>query len=224
MRNKTHLLELVTTVHDQGINPETNEIFLNSHINGPEDSGIDYRCTANFVKNFNLLEHLSDRPIIIHMNSIGGSISHGIAIYDLIKQSKRHVYIIGYSEVASMASIILQAADTRIITQNTALMVHNATLTINDCPTHGLRSFEKLLGGQEQFMSQVYAEKCVNGPFFKERGYSISKVKSYIRGRITQQLDWYLDSEEAMSFGFVDGILGSKEFPSLIDIKKTIGV
>jgi ATP-dependent protease ClpP protease subunit len=209
-------------VHEYGINPDTNEIYLNSQINGEEEHGIDYRVAANFIRGFNILDSQNnDKPIIVHLNSIGGDVSQGLTIFDVIKQSKRHIYIIGYSEVASMSSVILQAADTRLLAPNSSLMVHNATLTTSECPTHGLKSYLKLLADQEDFMLNLYASKCINGPFFKERNYSLPKVRAYIRGRITQNLDWYMGSEEALSMGFCDGIIGTKEYISLDFLRRS---
>ncbi len=213
-------MDLITTVQDHNVNPETNEIYLHSHINDDYDEGIDFRCSTKFIKNFNLLDTLNDKPIIIHLNSPGGLIDQGFAIYDLIKQSRKQVCIIGYGIVASMASVILQAADTRLLMPNSSLMVHNATLSVSDTPTHGLKSYLKLLGRDEDFMLNLYAEKCVNGPHFKEMQYSLSKVRAYIRRKMTDNLDWYLNSIESYEYGFIDGIIGERDYPSIESIKK----
>lgn len=217
--SKNQLLELTNILHEYGLNVNTNEIYLESHMNGPDEEGIDYRCVAKFVKNFNLLDSLNDKPILIHLNSIGGDICQGLSIFDVIKQSKKHIYVLGYAEVASMASVVLSAADTRLILSNTTMMIHNASLTVTDIPTHGLRSYLKLLAEQEKFMLNVYAEKCVRGPFFQKRGYSLNKVKTYIKARITQNIDWYMGSEEALDLGFCDGIIGNKDYPSIDSVR-----
>lgn len=218
----TKKFDLISIVHEYGINPDTNEIYLNSQFDGEDEYGIDYRVAAKFIRGFNILDTHNDKPIIIHLNSIGGDVSQGLTIFDLIKQSKKHVYIVGYSEVASMSSVILQAADTRLLAANSSLMVHNATLTTSECPTHGLKSYLKLLADQEDFMLNLYASKCINGPFFKERDYSLPKVRAYIRGRITQNLDWYMGAEEALSMGFCDGIIGSGQYVSLDSLRSGV--
>ena len=58
------------------------------------------------------------------MNSIGGEWSDGMAIYDAISLSKCYVTIIVYGQAESMSSIILQAADEKIITPNSYFMIH----------------------------------------------------------------------------------------------------
>ena len=51
----------------------------------------------------------------------------------------------------------------------------------------------------------MYAEKCVKAKFFKDREDSISKVKAYIKRKLDKG-DWYMTSEEATNYGFIDGI------------------
>ena len=72
-----------------------------------------------FIKNIRALEIKSDKPIIIHMQSVGGEWSDGMAIYDAISMCRCHVTMIAYGQAESMSSIIFQAADTRLITPNT---------------------------------------------------------------------------------------------------------
>jgi ATP-dependent protease ClpP protease subunit len=120
-----------------------------------------------------------------------------------------------------MSAVIFTAADTRLLMPDTTFMVHNVLFSTSETPTQGLRSNWKLLTEQEQTMLNIFAEKCINGPFFKQRGYTLSKIKTYIRGRITQNIDWYMGAEEALNLGFCDGIIGSKEFPSIDQLKKS---
>ena len=66
-----------------------------------------------------------------------------------------------------------------------------------------------LQAADNRLMSPSSHSKCVNGKFFQERGYNLSKTKSYIKRRMKDG-DWYLNSHEAVQFGFVDGILDDK--------------
>jgi ATP-dependent protease ClpP protease subunit len=54
-------------------------------------------------------------------------------------------------------------------------------------------------------MLNIFASKCVNGKFFQERGYNLSKTKSYIKRKMKNG-DWYLSSQDAVYYGFADGI------------------
>ena len=64
--------------------------------------------------------------IELHINSYGGSVKEGVAIYNQLKQKKCKeivAYVDGFAY--SIASIILQAADRRIMGLGTSLLIHN---------------------------------------------------------------------------------------------------
>jgi len=55
-------------------------------------------------------------------------------------------------------------------------------------------------------MVSIYAEKCHKyGDYFKEREYNLSKTKSFIKRKMKDG-DWYMEAEEAVYYGFVDGL------------------
>ena len=55
-------------------------------------------------------------------------------------------------------------------------------------------------------MIDIYAERCCKtGEFFKEREYSLSRTKQYLKRKLNGG-DWYLDAEEAIYYGFADGL------------------
>lgn len=64
--------------------------------------------------------------INIYINSLGGSVMEGVAIYNQLKRHKAHktVYIDGFA--CSVASVIAMAGDTIIMPRNTTMMIHNA--------------------------------------------------------------------------------------------------
>jgi ATP-dependent Clp protease protease subunit len=207
---------LISTVHDRAIQPETNEIYLHSHIsNDEEEAGVDYRSSVGLIKNLRILEKMNDNPILVHLHMPGGYVADGFAMYDAISQSKNNITILGYSEICSMSSLIFQAADCRILMPSVTFMVHKMSLSQSMTPIHGARSSLQHLELDYRRMLNCYANKCVNGQFFKEKGYTASRVRSYLDKKISHKLDWYMDAEEALFYGFADGILGSKEYSSI---------
>lgn len=69
--------------------------------------------------------------IELHINSYGGSVKEGVAIYNQLKQKKCKeivAYVDGFAY--SIASVIMQAADRRIMGLGTSLLIHNMWLTI----------------------------------------------------------------------------------------------
>lgn len=67
----------------------------------------------------------------LHINSYGGSVKEGIAIYNQLKQKKCKeivAYVDGFAY--SIASVIMQAADRRIMGLGTSLLIHNMWLSV----------------------------------------------------------------------------------------------
>jgi ATP-dependent protease ClpP protease subunit len=142
------------------------------------------------------------------MQSIGGSWGAGTSIYDAIASCKSYVTIVVYGQAESMSGIILQAADNRLMSPSSYFMTHFGS---TDCSGdyQSSQNWAELDKYNLELMLNIFASKCVNGKFFQERGYNLSKTKSYIKRRMKDG-DWYLNSHEAVQFGFVDGILDDK--------------
>lgn len=88
------------------------------------ESGVDSFMAESIIKGMHVLDLKGDKPITIIMNNPGGDWYHGMAIYDAIYNSKSHCTIKVYGHAMSMGSIILQAADQRIMMPNSRFMIH----------------------------------------------------------------------------------------------------
>lgn len=88
------------------------------------ESGVDSFMTEYFVKGMHVLEAKNHNNVTIIMNNPGGDWYHGMAIYDAIKMAHSHCTIKVYGHAMSMGSIILQAADARVMMPNSRLMIH----------------------------------------------------------------------------------------------------
>jgi ATP-dependent protease ClpP protease subunit len=55
-------------------------------------------------------------------------------------------------------------------------------------------------------MLDIYAERCQNGEFFKERKYSKSRVRSYLDTKMKNEGDVWLTAAEAVNMGFADEV------------------
>jgi len=71
------------------------------------------------------------KPITMILNSEGGDLGIGFAIYDLIRNHASEVNIVVVGNASSAASIILQAGFTRFITENSYVMIHAGGLEIS---------------------------------------------------------------------------------------------
>lgn len=208
---------LLSTVHDVSINVSTREIYLNGDLSKESEENIDYRVSTLFLKNIRTLSSINQSPITIHCMSPGGEWDAGIAIYDSIKLCPCETIIMVHGKAYSMASIIMQAASLRIMQPHASFMVHfgwagsmNTSLgAIEEARVETLRN---------NTMLKIYAERCQYGKFFIEKRMSLDKIIDYIDKRIKNSSDWYLSSEEALYYGFTDGIAG---ITSVEELKKT---
>ena len=200
----TTVRDSIGEIHNYGVDVKNREIYINEYDDSGEPAGVDHRMVQNFIKNINFLKKSKD-PITIHLQTVGGCWYSGMGIYDAIKNCKCKTTIIGYSQVCSMGTIIMQAATKRLITPHACFMVHwgNSEISGYYLSSQNLASFEKTLA---QRMVGIYAERCQKtGEYFKERENNLSKTKSYIKRKLSAG-DWYMSAEESIYYGFIDGI------------------
>lgn len=216
----TIAVDTIADIHLYGIDVKNREMYLHGYIgNTDEDPGVEYRMATSFYKNIRILDSISSDPIIVHMHSIGGSWSDGMAIYDAIVLCKSYVTVIAYGQAESMSSIILQAADRRVLTPNAHFMLHYGSSSISgDHLT--VQNASKLDKKNTETMIDIYANKCVSGRYFKE-SYSdinLEKIKNYLKRKLKDG-DWYLDANEAVYYGFADFVLDTRRCKNIESLK-----
>lgn len=98
-----------------------------------EETGTDAFMAEYFIKGMRVLQCSKPKEnITIIMNNVGGDWYHGMAIYDAIKTCSCHCTIIVYGQAFSMGSVILQAADVRVMMPNSRAMIHYGTEAIDN--------------------------------------------------------------------------------------------
>lgn len=65
------------------------------------------------------------QEIDVHINSYGGEVSEGLAIYNQLKNSKARVITYCDGFACSIASVVFMAGDTRVMNEASLLMIHN---------------------------------------------------------------------------------------------------
>ena len=160
-------------------------IFLSGEINSD---------VANLVVSELLyLDSLSHDDIFIYINSPGGEVTSGLAIYDTMNYVKSNVATVATGLCASMAAIILAAGEKgkRMALPNSEVMIH------------------QVLGGTQGQATdiKIQAERILkmksklNGILSKLTGKNIKKIDN------DTERDHYLDAKEALSYGIIDKIL-----------------
>lgn len=206
-------------VHDYNVNLKNREIYLLPRLD-VEDGEIEYGMAMQFIKNLDFLSNQNHLNILIKMGTPGGDWNSGIAIYDAVVLSQVPTTILAYAHARSMSSIILQAADCRVLMPDTDFMIHFGSMS-DEGHTLGFISGAEFSKKANQRMLQIYAKRCINGPFFQSyyKNPTEDKVIRYLDKMMKEKGDWWLTAEEAVQYGFCDGILGTKGFETIEKIR-----
>ena len=150
----------------------------------------------------NALTHWERRdpgePIVVYINSPGGSVMDGFSVYDTLARMRRkghHIITHGSGMVASMAAVLLQAGDERILDKRAKLLIHEGS-------THFAGDHRATPGELEdmQTLSKMLEDDILD--VLSERSImSAAELK-----RKWKRRDWYMGAEEALALGFVDRI------------------
>jgi ATP-dependent protease ClpP protease subunit len=211
----------IAYLHDHNIDISNREIYLHSYLGeSDEEGGVDYRSSVKFEKNLRYLNLLSLEPILVHMHLPGGDWQDCLGMYDAIKMSKAKVIILAYAKAESSSSVLLQAADLRILMPNTNVMIHYGSFSVD--AEHSKAAAAGIQWNERECdkMIDVFTDRCMNSSICKEKNWKRMMAKKHIVSQLANKCDWILTSEEALYYGFADGVLGSKKFPN-IDYLKT---
>jgi ATP-dependent protease ClpP protease subunit len=210
----------IDQIHNYSIDIKSREIFLHSSMEGgEEEGGIDYRSATLLHKNLRYLTSMSYEPIIIHMHIPGGEWSDCMSMYDAISLCESPIGILVYSRAESSGSIILQAADTRIMMPSSYMLIHYGFTSLD---TEHKAAISSLEWSQKEAikMVDIFTDKFMESKIFKEKNWKRPIAKKHILSQLDNKTDWILYPQECIDYGFSDGILGSSQFPNIDSIKK----
>ena len=144
------------------------------------------------------LEHWERRdpgePITIRINSPGGDVLDGFALLDTVLRLRRnghHVTTHGLGMIASMATILMQAGDERILDKNAWFMIHEVGAGIRGKSSE-MRDELKFIDKLEDRLLDILAERS-------------TMTKRQIKTLWTRTDKW-MSADEALKLGFVDRV------------------
>lgn len=132
-----------------------------------------------------------EKDIYLYINSPGGSVSAGLAIYDTMKFISNNCVTIGMGLCASMGAFLLASGDMRYALKYTKIMIHQ--------PLGGAR-------GQASDIKIVAEEIIKTKKLLNKILSDITKKDLSIIEKDTDR-DFYMDSLEAKEYGLIDKIL-----------------
>ena len=160
-------------------------IFIEGEIN-------DERANL-IVSELLYLDSISNDDINIYINSPGGSITAGMAIYDTMNYIKSDCVTIGIGLCASMAAFLLSSGTRgkRCSLSNTEIMIHEPLGGVNGQATEIKIVAERILK----------IKKKLNVILSRNTKKSLSKIEKDV------ERDYYMDSDEALKYGIIDKII-----------------
>lgn len=133
-------------------------------------------------------------PITIIFNSPGGSVIDGFALWDFLASLKRqghHLTTVCRGMAASMAGVLLQAGDKRVIGSESVLLVHEISFGAG--------------GKIGEVEDEVAFAKMLTQRVLKIFAAKTNLTAKQIDSRWKRK-DWWMDSDEALKLGFADEI------------------
>jgi ATP-dependent protease ClpP protease subunit len=132
--------------------------------------------------------------IKLRINSRGGDVFDGFAIYNLLSEHKARVVAHVDALAASMASVVLMAADEIVLASNALVMIHNPW-TVAYGESDDLRQTADLLDKMRERIADTYVART---------GIARDRVIAMMNA------ETWLTADEAKAEGFADGVVPSK--------------
>lgn len=141
------------------------------------------------------LDNSGNRPLNIYINSYGGEVFEGFAIYNILKRytGYKTVYVDGIA--ASIASVISMAGDKIVMNEASMMMIHNAS---GVC-----------FGNAEDMKKVVQALEEINDViktvYINRTGIEEDKLIELMNN------ETFMSAKECVELGFADEVLGNNE-------------
>jgi ATP-dependent Clp protease, protease subunit len=168
-----------------------NIIFLGT----PIDDNVANVITAQFLF---LEAENPDKDIHLYINSPGGSISAGMAIYDTMQYIRPHVSTICIGQAASMGALLLAAGTPgkRFALPNSRILIHQPSMTglagqATDIDIHA-REILRL-------------REALNIILAKHTGQGLDKIEKDV------ERDYIMTAEQSKEYGIVDQVMSKRE-------------
>lgn len=181
---KTHDGERAFDIYSRLLNERI--IFLGEEVN---------EHTANVVvaQLLHLAYEDSKKEIKLYINSPGGTVYDGLAIYDTIQFITPDVVTIGIGLQASMGSFLLSSGTKgkRFALPNSRIMMHQ--------PSSGTQG--KITDQEITLREGIFLKQRLNEILAKNTGQKISKIEK------DADRDFWMSAEEAVKYGLIDEVI-----------------
>ena len=168
---------------------KTRQILLSGEVNKA--------LAEKIVRQLLVMEADSDQPIRIFIDSPGGDVDAGYAIFDMIRFVKAPVYCIGMGLVASAGALSLLAAykSRRVAMPNSRYLIHQ--------PLSGIKGVATDIEIHAQELEKIKAK--INQVIAQETGKPLDQVAK------DTDRDYWLSATEALDYGLVSTVVSRRD-------------
>jgi ATP-dependent Clp protease protease subunit len=168
---------------------ETRTILLSGQVNK--------ELAERVVRQFLLLEAKSSEPIKVMIDSPGGDVDAGYAIFDMARFVKPDVWMIGMGLVASAGALILLAApkERRVAFPNSHYLIHQ--------PLSGLRGVATEIEIHARELEKT--RDRLNRLIAEETGQPLERVVK------DTDRDYWMGAEDAVTYGLVSRVVTTRD-------------
>jgi len=203
----------LSEVHSYNISRSTREIWLHGSdvmLTSSDESvepGVEYMMANRACKNLiTLYNDSKTKPVTVNLHTNGGDWTEGIAIYDTIRLMPYPVKVINYTHARSMSSLIFLAGDERLMLPHSYFMFHMGTLGIEGTVKQ-VKSLSRHCDNENEQMLEIYVDALKSKGKYSKR--SRGTIRSILIDAMDQNEEVYLSAQEAVEWGFADGIVES---------------
>lgn len=136
------------------------------------------------------LQELNGEDVEVLISSNGGSVQHGIAIYNMLLNYKGRVTTVNASTAASIASVIAMAGDVRAVAHNSSTMIHKPSAEVQ-VSTDNIEEIQSLMAHFDEVVVESYSRT--------------GQDKDEIRALLSNGDKW-MSASEALELGFATEI------------------
>ena len=130
-------------------------------------------------------------PILLFLNTYGGSVYAGLALIDVIRHSKTPVHTICVGSCMSMGLWIWLAGEKRLMGERSTLMFHDLSSLVYG-KTEGIKQeLSEMLRLQEMLIADIAENSLVK--------------EETLRDYVLRKAEWYIPAEEAISLKLASG-------------------
>jgi len=157
---------------------------------------VDDESAEQIVQKILYFDSIEKADITLYINSPGGMISSGLAIYDAMQNARSDVSTVCMGQAASMGAVLLTAGTKgkRYAWKNARVLIHPQLIAGN--------VFGPASDLQIQADEMLRVREALNKILAKHTGQSLKKIE------LDTDRDYFMSAEESKEYGIIDAVIG----------------